>query len=53
MFLIDFIGGIITWVFRIWEKLPASAKKEIIFALTAAFEPLFRIYYRNWKQGRQ
>jgi len=43
--------GLANLLWKWWNKIPDSLKREIIDSIIKAFEVIFRAYYKSYKSG--
>jgi hypothetical protein len=48
-FLIPIIGGILGWLFSVWDELSTEMKEKIIEIVISSFVELFKQYYKYYK----
>ena len=51
-FLFDWLFWLPQWIWKLWNRLPEKAKREIIQAIIQAMEGILRAYYRSSKSER-
>jgi hypothetical protein len=47
--IFDLLSGLAQWIWKLWNRLPEKAKREIIEAIIQAMGELLRAFYRSHK----